>query len=101
MNPLKPCPFDGHAMVIRSYHGGLPYLRCGYCGAQTRYFDNESDAEAAWNRRVADPETVALMTQCRNFITSAPFGKDQDEDDVLDEIEDWLQAHASEEEALP
>lgn len=54
MEELRKCPFCGGKAVIR--HGIISgdniYVECVECGAGTKIFYVESEAIAAWNRRV-------------------------------------------------
>ena len=50
---LKPCPFCGeeHINVERMDDSDECWLECSTCGIETRLYDNEETAFAAWNRR--------------------------------------------------
>ena len=55
MEELKPCPFCGDAnayIAEDEMYDDFYRVHCIGCGCQTDYFETESDAAKAWNRRV-------------------------------------------------
>lgn len=59
MAELKPCPFCGGEADCNNVafeRAGKPMwaVECMKCGVVTDFFDNEEDANEAWNRRVSD-----------------------------------------------
>lgn len=50
-NKLKPCPFCAENSAHIQREGSACFVRCLFCGVTTRFFTDEAEAIAAWNRR--------------------------------------------------
>ena len=63
---LKPCPFCGSSNIAPEeeygsdcgYSFGGHLVICNNCGVQTKYYETETEAIEAWNRRADDDREI-------------------------------------------
>ena len=48
---LKPCPFCTNNSAYIQREGSAYFVRCLFCGVNTRFCSDEQEAIDAWNRR--------------------------------------------------
>jgi len=93
-NKLKPCPFCRCVSVGIRFDDPTErqfVAQCDYCLCRTDYYDKESEARAAWNRRaVPAPQwTTELPTQ------SGQYWLIYDSNSVFGEFRDANVVHVS------
>ena len=73
-NTLLPCPFCGGESIDATDFGASTwFVQCDDCGATFPHFDTETEAIAAWNRRV-NARQLALKTRVCPMCEDCPDG---------------------------